>query len=228
MEWVSSFRDLGMIFSNNLSWSNHYKTIVSNAMKSLHLLCRPGLTTRLLFLMQWNLFIHYIVYYLSAIRQAPDCTCTPLLLGQTYLTACSPLWHSHLIKDITYLEHVQHRSTKFILNDFHSSYKERLMKLKLFALSLWYEYLDVVFLITSLKNPQPHFNIFKFVQFVCSFTRSTTHVKLNCLFPLSSNSQSNFIYFNIVEKLWNALSVIDICDRIWEKGLLGQNVVIEI
>ena len=41
---------------------------------------------------------------------------------------CSQLWRPHLIKDITCLERVQHRATKFVLNDFTSNYKSRIIQ----------------------------------------------------------------------------------------------------
>ena len=40
IERLSHFPDIGIIFSNNLSWSHHSKSVVFNALKTLHLLCR--------------------------------------------------------------------------------------------------------------------------------------------------------------------------------------------
>ena len=161
---------------------------MSNALKTLHLLCRVLSTCHS---SSTKLYL-----YVSLVRSK--------------LSYCSQVWRPHLIKDITNLEKVQRRSTKFILNDFSSSYKDRLIKLKLFPLSLWFEYLDIMFLIKCVKNPQSHFDIFKFIQFVSSSTRSSTHIKLKSLIPISSNTHLNFLYFNRVVKLWNALPVIDI------------------
>ena len=93
---------------------------------------------------------------------------------------------------------------RFILGNFHSSYKDRLIKLKLLPLSLSFEYLHILFLIKCV-NSRCHFNIFKFIQFVCSSTRSSTHVKLKSLIPLVSK-----IHLNFTVKLWNALPVSDI------------------
>ena len=36
------------------------------------------------------------------------------------LSYCSQVWRPHLVKDISKFEQVQHRATKFILNDFTS------------------------------------------------------------------------------------------------------------
>ena len=129
------------------------------------------------------------------------------------LSYCSQVWCPHLIKDIKLIERIQRKATKFILNDFHSSYRDRLLALKLLPLSLWFEYLDILFLIKCIQDPTSanHFDIFRFMQFLPSSrsTRSSVHAKLQCTISLSSNSHINFIYFNRVVRLWNALPEID-------------------
>ena len=69
--------------------------------------------------------------------------------------------------------------------------------------------MDITFLISCIKYPQEHFNIFNHVQFVASKTRHSSCFKLKCLLPQSTSNHLNFIYFNRVVKLWNALPVID-------------------
>ena len=51
-------------------------------------------------------------------------------LIRSQLTYCSIIWRPHLIQDITKLEQVQRRATKYILNDYSSNYKTRLLHLK--------------------------------------------------------------------------------------------------
>ena len=58
--------------------------------------------------------------------------------------------------------------------------------------------------------PQEHFDIFEYIQFVSSTTRSSFYSKLKCLLPQSTNNHFNFIYFNRVVKLWNALPEMDL------------------
>ena len=41
------------------------------------------------------------------------------------------VWHPHLMKDITEIEQLQCRATKYILQDYISDYKTRLTKLQL-------------------------------------------------------------------------------------------------
>ena len=185
---TSHYRDLGVNFTNDLSWSQHYSIIVSKAYNTLHFLRRT--------ISSHHSVRTKLILYTSLIR--------------TRLTYCSQVWRPHLLKDIQTLERVQRRCTKFILNDYHSNYKDRLIFLKLLPLSLWLELLDLTFLLICLKFPQEHFDIFQYVQFVSSTTRSSSHSKLKCLLPQSSNNHLNFIYFNRVVKLWNALPEMDL------------------
>ena len=101
----------------------------------------------------------------------------------------------------------------FILNDYSSNYRDRLIALHLLPLMYWLEYLDIVFLFTSLQNgSQDHFDIFHYVQFSSSSTRASHLHKLQCTSStqFSPNNHLNFFYFNRVIKLWNALPVIDL------------------
>ena len=51
-------------------------------------------------------------------------------LVRSQLMFCSTLWKPDLLKDIRQLEQLQHRATKYILNDYTSNYKSRLLELK--------------------------------------------------------------------------------------------------
>ena len=57
------------------------------------------------------------------------------------------------MKDILNIEHVQCRATKYILNDYTSCYKTRLIKLKLFLLMYLFELQDILFATKSIKTP---------------------------------------------------------------------------
>jgi len=46
---------------------------------------------------------------------------------------CSQIWRPQLIRDIITLERAQRRATKYILNDYTSSYKSRLLQLRKFT-----------------------------------------------------------------------------------------------
>ena len=66
---------------------------------------------------------------------------------------CSVIWRPHLLKDIILLENVQRRTTKYILNDYRSDYKSRLIALGLLPLMYIFELNDILFCIKNLKSP---------------------------------------------------------------------------
>ena len=121
-----------------------------------------------------------------------------LSLVRSQISYCSQLWRPHLIKNIIQLEKVQRLATKYILNDYISDYKSRLVKLNLLPLMYFYEILDIIFLIKSLKTPTDNFNI----DFVKFSPRGN-----NRLLQTSQcrTSTTRFFYFNRIVKLWNAL-----------------------
>ena len=68
------------------------------------------------------------------------------------------------------LERIQRWATKWILNDYQSSYRSRLVTLHLFPLMYVYEMNDVMFFIKSYKQQSSHFSITEYVQFSSSNT----------------------------------------------------------
>ena len=129
-------------------------------------------------------------------------------LVRSHLTYCSPLWRPHLIKDIQNFERVQRRVTKFILNDYHLDYKSRLLRCKILPLMYFFELNDILFLVKSLKSPTPAFNIYNYLNFNTSTTRSGAHNKL--IHKFVSSSHAYHFYFNRIIRLWNSLPYIDL------------------
>ena len=68
---------------------------------------------------------------------------------------CSTLWKPYLLKDIRQLEQLQRRTTKYILNDYTSNYKSRLLELKILPLMYVLDICDIKFKKT-LKSLQMH------------------------------------------------------------------------
>ena len=99
-------------------------------------------------------------------------------LVRSRLTYCSVVWRPHLIKDILKLEGIQRRSTRFILNDNVSGYKDRLISLHLLPLMMEYELSDILFFLKSLKTRTAHFDITEYVSFTSNCTRSMDSSKL--------------------------------------------------
>ena len=101
-------KDLGVIFTDTLSWSPHVLHVTSKAYKVLGLLKRalssngPGMKRTL---------------YLTLVR--------------SHLIYCSPVWRPYLVKDSAALEKLQRRATKFILGyPQEMDNKNRLMNLQ--------------------------------------------------------------------------------------------------
>ena len=53
-----------------------------------------------------------------------------ILLVRSHLCYCSQIWRLSLIKDISSIECVQRKATKFILNNYTIDYKSRLEALQ--------------------------------------------------------------------------------------------------
>ena len=82
-----------------------------------------------------------------------------LTLVRSQLMYCTPIWRPYLQKDIQNIERIQRRATKFILNDYDSNYKTRLLTLKLLPLMYLFELQDIIFTVKSLKYSTKGFNI---------------------------------------------------------------------
>ena len=55
----------------------------------------------------------------------------------------STLWKPYLLKDIKQLEQLQRRTMKYILNDYTSKYKSRLLELKILPLMYVLDICDI-------------------------------------------------------------------------------------
>ena len=131
-----------------------------------------------------------------------------LSIVRSHLLYCSPLWQPYLIKDIILLERVQCRASKYILGDYSSNYKTRLIKLNLLPLMYIYELLDILFFIKSLKSPNNSFNILHYISFIKTSTRSGG--KNLFILHLYSNLTHANSYFCRISRLWNALPIINL------------------
>lgn len=172
--------------SADLSWSAHHDYLSAKAYSMLGLLRRNFSHT--------NSVSHKKILYLSLVRSV--------------FAYCSQLWRPYLLKDIVKLERVQRRATKFVLNDYKSDYRTRLLSLHLLPLMHQLEINDIVFAVKSFKCPAEHFNIFDFVNFTTSATRAGSKSRL-CHIRSTSNLAGNS-YFQRLPRLWNSLPPIDL------------------
>ena len=169
-----------------VSWNEHLQYIASKAYKTLGLIRRS-------FCSGHNPSVKKTLY---------------LCLVRPQLTYCSQIWRPHLLKDIITLEKVQRRATKYILNDFTSDYKSRLVELQILPLMMEFELNDIMFFIRCLKEPTDAFRMSSFVSFCSRSTRSSSHLKLRHTFS-RTNTTSHF-YFNRIPRLWNSFPAIDL------------------
>ena len=178
-------KDLGIIFSGHLSWTKHHQYILAKAYGKLSMVrrtfssyCTVGTRKKL---------------YISLIR-------SQLVYGYQ-------LWRPMFIKDISSLKQLQRRATKFILQDYTSDYKSRLLSLNLLPLMMPYELNDIMFLSITLKKRSESFDILKYVALKTSNTRSGGH-KLVHIRPLNNTHRN--LYFLRIVRLWNALPILDL------------------
>ena len=191
-----SCRDLGVTLSQNLSWSKHISNIVSKAYKILGLIRRTFNSSTPTGVRK--------TLYLSLVR--------------SQLTYCCPVWRPHLLKDILLLEKVQRRATKWILNDYRSDYKTRLISLHMLPLMMVYELCDLSFFLKSLSSPSNSFNIRNYITFSSSSTRSLGY-KLQHHFARTNTSRHFF--FNRLPRLWNSLPNLNLLNVSPSQGVLS-------
>ena len=124
-------------------------------------------------------------------------------LVRSQVTYCSMIWRPNFVRDITLIEQIQRRATKFILNDYSSNYFNRLKQLNLLPLMYILELNEIYFILKSLKHPSPSFNITDFISFADGNIRSSTRGKM--IHVRNNNNTSRHFFFNIIPRLWNAL-----------------------
>ena len=154
----------------DLSWDKHYKTITSRAYKLLGLIRRT----------------------LSSCHSTTTMTRLYVSLVRSQLFYCTQVWRPHLMRDILNIERVQRRATKYILSDYTSSYKTRLILLNL-PLMYLFELHDILFAIKSLKSPTIQFNI-NYINFNSANTRSGTSNKLIPTHHLNNLSRHSYFH----------------------------------
>lgn len=186
MTWQSIVNcTMGIYYSHNLTWTEHYKHITAKVYNTLGLLRRTFKTNNTQVKKQ---------LYISLVR--------------SQLLYCSQLWRPQLIRDIQNLEHIQRRATKYILNNYDLSYRQCLEQLNLLPLMYTYELNDLIFFIKTSQSPSAHFDISEYIQFGSHNTRSASTHKLSHHRITSSSSSSS--YFNGIIHLWNSMRVIDL------------------
>ena len=107
-------------------------------------------------------------------------------------------------KDISCLERIQRRSTKYILYDYSTDYKSQLQSLHLLPIALWLDLHDLLFLVKCLQDQENNLEIYRYITFCTSITRTglTGHM-LNINY--TRTSAARHFYFNRIVLLWNSV-----------------------
>ena len=114
-----------------------------------------------------------------------------LSLVCSHFSYCSQLWRPHLFKDVSTIEKVQRRATKFILGKPNLTYKkERLIKLQLLPLSLRLELQDILFLVKCFQ-----------IIFASRTTSAASSNKLE--YKFNRTIVGRHFYFSKISRLWN-------------------------
>ena len=137
-------RDLGVLFSSSLSWSPQVKAVLKKAYGVLWMLKRVFPCTTTTTAVKRKLYLSLVIPIVSY---------------------CCQVWRPSLIKDIVALELLQRRATKYILKNFVSDYKSRLLHLKLLPLSYQLELAEITFFISQLRSRSSHFDILDYFSF---------------------------------------------------------------
>ena len=126
---IDQFKDLGVIRSQDASYSGHCESVVNKANKMAGLLRRVFKSRSKE--MMWPAFIYYVL---------------------PTLTYCSPAWHPKQKGNINLLENVQRRYTKRIRGLSNMSYSERLSELNALSVANRLIYSDMTFTYKILHN----------------------------------------------------------------------------
>jgi hypothetical protein len=127
---VSEFTDLGLLVCDNLHWEKHIKSCINKANK------RFGYVKRCIGF---------------GCSKEVKLTCYKALI-RPLLEYCTIVWFCDNKRILGKVEAVQRRVTKFILNDYQSDYKTRLISCSLQPLALRRQFLDCVFAYNSLND----------------------------------------------------------------------------
>ena len=184
LEQVRNFNDLGLIVTSSFSWKSHIANAVSKANKMLGLIKRtlgPRASTK-----------SKITLYNSLVK--------PSLM---YMSA---LWYPDK-GDLQLIEGVQRRATKYILNDYASDYRSRLLQCNILPLSYQREFHDLCLIYKGLNN----FLKFNMAQIIPLnnenpniYTRNRQDTTRLPGRTFATETAANF-YSNRVIKLWNNL-----------------------
>jgi hypothetical protein len=186
LERVGQFKDLGVVFNHNLSFTSHIDSLIAKCNRVCGMIKR------------------------SVGYHAPQKVKLQLFksLARPILEYSSQVWSPSTKRDINLIESVQRSMTKYICNDFNEmSYSSRLNELHILPLSYRREFIDLMFIFKYFKG---HINVdfsdeIKFLDNT-RIPRSSNNGLL--LFEHNVRTETfKSSFFNRVCHLWNILPV---------------------
>ena len=120
---VSSVKDLGVMVTKDLTWSNHVRYVTAKANRMLGFIRRncAGIINK----------DALKLLYISLVR--------------SHLFHCSQVWAPQTLMLMMEVEKAQRHASRFICKNHELSYKDRLTSLNLLPINYWLEYLDILF-----------------------------------------------------------------------------------
>ena len=151
LERVDSVWDLGVEISSGFVWNDHVNKIVGKCNKMMGLIKRT-------------------IGYEAPIRVSKTLYST---LIRSNLEYCSSVWNGTSKRNISLIEGVQRRATKFILHYPEEDYKSRLDRLDILPLSFRREITDLIYFC---NRKITHLNIDRYISFNVTQGRPTTRL----------------------------------------------------
>ena len=130
MERVFKYKYLGVIFTSDLSWSEHIQSTSSKAKKLLSVLYR-------------QFYRHSSSSILATLYKS---------IVRPHLEYASPVWNPYLERDIKLLESVQKMALKICTKHWNSSYEDNLAKVSLTSLAQRRDHLSLCYFYKLVNN----------------------------------------------------------------------------
>ena len=185
LEHVTSFKDLGVLVSSDLSWKGHINNIVSKCNRV-------------------NGMIKRVVGY-----HAPENVTLNLYksLTRSIVEYSAPVWSPQNANELIQLESVQRQMTRFITKFDGRSYQDRCIDLNLLPLCYRREISDLVFFYKCLHD-KTQLHIENYIQ---TFDVNTSLRSSDCgllLKPLLTKTETfKKSFFNRIVSEWNSLPI---------------------
>ena len=164
-------KDLGVMVTKDLTWSNHVRYVTAKANRMLGFIKRncAGIINK----------DALKLLYVSLVRY--------------HLCLCSQVWAPQTSMLMMEVEKVQRRASRFICKNNKLSYKDRLTSLNLLPINYWLEYLDILFFFKC-KLGYINFRIDNYVSFCTgSSRRGATEIFLKNVYAKTSLLEIRFL-----------------------------------